>query len=1272
MASHGNNELEPFRMEGNAAANWKRFKRQFDNYITAFYDSVAEKRKIAILLHAGGEEINEIYASFALESPELQVVIGHFDEYFLPQTNVTYERFVFLNRKQQQEESHEQFMVALKNLSKTCQFGALKEELIKDIFVSGISDKGLQEKLLRTEMLDIKKAMEICRTRAVVAEHVKTMHIKEEAMEMTVDTVKKRAPGKKITCRYCGYTHEWGRCPAYGKVCSHCQKRNHFAKVCSKNKKEVNCVETAEGEDEIEILEVEIGSINDKETTDWYKVILHINGRPIAYKVDSGAACNIMSLQQYLSLGFTKEQLEQTKVVVKSFTKDIVEIMGKCSLRCQFKDVKSNFNFFITKEHYENILGLEASERLGLIKRVDILEKNNFVPKKYNDLFDGSVGLVQQCCKIRLDKSIKPVVAPARRIPYTLFSSVKEELDRMEAKGIIKRITEPTEWVSQMVVVMKKDKTLRICLDPRPLNRAIKREHYMFPKFEEIVARLKNAKVFCKLDAQSGFWMVPLDEGSSKLCTFQTHWGRYSFNRLPFGLKSAPEICHRIIAQTVEGIRNVASYQDDLLIWAESEEELKEILMEVLQTARRKGIFNPGKCIFNASKVEFLGHNISPTRISVANEKIKAVEGLKKPTDKKSLQRILGLFNYVAKFIPNYSELTASLRELLKDDVIFIWLPIHDEVFNKLKKIITSEPVLGLYDEEKEIEISVDASSTAVGAVLLQERKPVAYASRALTEVQTRYSQIEKELLAVCFGMEKFELYIFGKKQVQVETDHKPLLGLIKKPLHVVPTRLQRMLLRLQPYCFNLSYTPGKQMQIADTLSRDVIHEEHNNEMNDLEEERELQIALLINELPMNKEDWKLFYEESRKDRTIQYLKTYIKEGWPKYYKDIVEECKPFAEFKDEMNESRNVVFRGNRVLVPRSLKGRMLKILHTGHPGISRMISKADLGMFWIGINQDIRRFVQSCETCLKYRPSNVRSELKSKEIPLLPWMEVACDLFELRSKNYLVLVDALSNFIEVITLSSLTSEAVIAAIKSVFARYGIPQILYTDGALYFDSEKFKKFTREWTFKHVKSSPHYPRSNGLAENAVKSTKMLFKKALDAGEDIFLALLNFRNTPRGKVHSPASNLMSRNLRTNIPCTFEYLKPRITCVQDRQILIQLREQSKVYYDRQARKRHELTAGREVMFKKLPQAEWIPGTIVEKAGTPRSYIVKEENGKKFVRNEFHLMPRGVREEGQQDKMEEIKEEASQIEMSGQKEIVQRPKREIRLPVRYREDN
>lgn len=182
---------------------------------------------------------------------------------------------------------------------------------------------------------------------------------------------------------------------------------------------------------------------------------------------------------------------------------------------------------------------------------------------------------------------------------------------------------------------------------------------------------------------------------------------------------------------------------------------------------------------------------------------------------------MLGMFNYLSKFIPNYAELTSSLRDLLKDDICFIWTEAQDRALAALKRAVTSAPVLAFFDANKDLTISVDASSVGLGAAMFQEGRPVAFAAKALTETQQRYSQVEKELLAVCFGLMKFKQFLLGRDKVKVETDHKPLLGLVNKPLHKIPSRLQRMLLHIQPFSFYLVHTPGKCMYVADTLSRD-------------------------------------------------------------------------------------------------------------------------------------------------------------------------------------------------------------------------------------------------------------------------------------------------------------------------------------------------------------------------------------------------------------------------------------------------------------------
>lgn len=251
-----------------------------------------------------------------------------------------------------------------------------------------------------------------------------------------------------------------------------------------------------------------------------------MTGQKVEFKCDSGAQVNVLNLKQCLKLGIHPRDLVKTKSVITSFTKDRLPVVGKCKLPCRYKSFDYLIDFYVVDSDCFNIIGLKTSEQLGFIVRVETIFKDikYWVPSDYK-LFDGQVGYIPQEVTITIDPRAKSVVLPARRIPYALLLRVKSELDRMQKMGIIEPVTEPTDWVSQMVMVGKKDGSLRICLNPQPLNRAIKREHFQFPTIDEISAKLSGAKYFCKLDAQSGFWILQLDRASSRLCTFQTAWG---------------------------------------------------------------------------------------------------------------------------------------------------------------------------------------------------------------------------------------------------------------------------------------------------------------------------------------------------------------------------------------------------------------------------------------------------------------------------------------------------------------------------------------------------------------------------------------------------------------------------------------------------------------------------------------------------------------------------------------------------------------------------
>jgi hypothetical protein len=304
-----------------------------------------------------------------------------------------------------------------------------------------------------------------------------------------------------------------------------------------------------------------------------------------------------------------------------------------------------------------------------------------------------------------------------------------------------------------------------LCLDPRDLNKELQREHYQLPTFEEISTRLAGAKVFTKMDANKGYWQIPLDEESSYLTTMNTPNGRYRFKRLPFGIHSAQEVFHKRIYQSFSDINKIETDIDDILVWGTNGKEHNDSLIKCLDRAEEIGMtMNIDKCEFKTTELTYLGHRLTQEGVHADEEKIKAICKMPIPEDKKAIQRFLGMTNYIAKFLPNLSEVTAPLRQLLKKNALWKWTETHTEVFNTMKKMLVSKKCLKYYDVNKDVTIQVDACKTGLGAALLQEDQPVAYASRAMTSTQLKYAIIEKELMAVLFGSERFHQYVYGKK----------------------------------------------------------------------------------------------------------------------------------------------------------------------------------------------------------------------------------------------------------------------------------------------------------------------------------------------------------------------------------------------------------------------------------------------------------------------------------------------------------------------------
>ena len=357
----------------------------------------------------------------------------------------------------------------------------------------------------------------------------------------------------------------------------------------------------------------------------------------------------------------------------------------------------------------------------------------------------------------------------------------------MEELGVIRKVEEPTEWVSSLVVVEKPNGKVRLCLDPRDLNKAIQREHYPMQTVEEVAAELSDAKVFSVLDATSGYRHIKLDEKSSELLTFNTPFGRYQYLRMPFGINSAPEIFQKRMTQAFDDLSGVKTIADDILVWVRNKAEHNHRFEQVLERSRKVGLkLNRSKMKIMTPEVPYIGHVLTSYGLKPDPSKVRAVKEMPSPADKPALLRFLGMVNYISKFIPNLANLTQPLRELLHKEVEWHWSERQEKAFQAIKEKLTSDATLQYYDVEKPLTVSVDASSYGLGACLLQEGRPVCYASRSLTSAEKKYAQIEKELLAIAYGCTKFHQYVYAKK-VNVETDHKPLEALFKKPLFQAP-----------------------------------------------------------------------------------------------------------------------------------------------------------------------------------------------------------------------------------------------------------------------------------------------------------------------------------------------------------------------------------------------------------------------------------------------------------------------------------------------------
>ena len=341
-----------------------------------------------------------------------------------------------------------------------------------------------------------------------------------------------------------------------------------------------------------------------------------------------------------------------------------------------------------------------------------------------------------------------------------------------------------------------------------------------------------------------------------------------------------------------------------------------------------------------------MGHILSPNGLKADPDKLKAILKMENPTDVAGVQRLIGTVNYLARFLPNLSSVCDELRQLTKKDVEFCWASHHHHDIQQTKAAITTALVLRYFDPQMDVTLQCDASEKGLGASLMQQGQPVAYVSRALTDTETRYyARIEKELLAIVFGVTKFHHYAYGR-HVTIESDHKPLEVIVQKPIHSAPKRLQRMLVQLQGYDLTVTYKRGKEMFVADTLSRAYLQGQSNRipstngceSINLLQSvfERELEFVNLSQHLPISEARRGEIQVATEQDECLQEVKQLVTRGWPQSKTQIPRTVAPYFPWRDEIGVQNGVLFRGERIIVPGAIRQKIMTALHSSHIGIN------------------------------------------------------------------------------------------------------------------------------------------------------------------------------------------------------------------------------------------------------------------------------------------------------------------------------------------------
>ena len=715
--------------------------------------------------------------------------------------------------------------------------------------------------------------------------------------------------------------------------------------------------------------------------------------------------------------------------------------------------------------------------------------------------------------------SAKTIFRPPHKLGQVEWDFVEAQCNKLKDLGFIRQ-SKQSQYASATVVVRKKDEEgnytdFRQCGDYRPINMETTLDRYPLPGIEDIFNKMGGATIFSKLDLRSGYHQMPLREEDWCKTAF---WGAnrvlWEWMVVPFGLKNAPAYFQRRMDEVLRGLPFVRCYIDDIVVWSNTLEEHVEHLKQIFQRLREVGLkVHPGKCVFAADSIDFLGHRISAGKLEPQTDKLAAVRDLPAPTDLSGLRAALGLFSYYRKFVPNFSTIAFPLNSLLKKDRPWVWGETQAAAFLELKEQLCGAAILQLPDAYSPFILTTDWSQRGMGAILSQvgkdgEEHPVCFASRSCNGAEQNYSSFEGELLAVVWATTHFRPYLFGNS-FHLITDHQPLEWIMTTTK--LTGKLARWSLLLQEYDFTVEHRKGVENTNADCLSRYPLPSEAGAPSMDWGKGEIMPIASFLAFMAhqVTSGGGNAIAEEDRdiwRDAAVLHFIQTHKHGRGQSAKERDRVYRRAKSYR-WMGES---VFKqmpgGKMVLVPPVAERETIASeTHRGmgHYGVQRVVDRLQQNYWWRGMGDTVVRIVKACLSCARVKAGFRESGKELQPLPIrgmgYRWgVDFAGPLAKTPRGNkwILVCIEHFSKWAELIPLPSKSSaNATRGLLEGVLSRYGAPGEIITDRGGEFQGE-FDELCAKHEITHRLASRDHPQADGLAERMVQTMKRSLRKCL--------------------------------------------------------------------------------------------------------------------------------------------------------------------------------